>query len=154
MPKSPERSVERLERRRVQAMLAADVGTLDRILDDDLTYTHVTGRTQGKAEYLEALRNGSFRYLSLARAHVRIRVYEQTAVLTGEANGVVLSRGRRFEVPLVFTSVYAKRGARWRMVAWQATERAWRSPRARRGIRRTAARTAARAARPRRRAPA
>ena len=43
-----------LEQERCRAVSAGDVDALGRLLTDDLTHTHVTGRTEGKAAYLAA----------------------------------------------------------------------------------------------------
>jgi hypothetical protein len=45
----------RLEEERCRAVSAGDVDNLGRLLTDDLTHTHVTGRTEDKATYLAAL---------------------------------------------------------------------------------------------------
>jgi hypothetical protein len=44
----------RLEEERCRAVSAGDVDALGRLLTDDLTHTHVTGRTEDKEVYLAA----------------------------------------------------------------------------------------------------
>lgn len=47
-----------------RAMVAQDVATLDRILDDNFTLTHMTGYIQAKAEWLADVASGRMRYFS------------------------------------------------------------------------------------------
>ena len=44
--------INKLEDRRVQAMIDNDFGTLDKLLGDDLVYTHSTGQSDTRAEYI------------------------------------------------------------------------------------------------------
>ena len=70
----------RLEEERCSAVSAGDVDTLGRLLTDDLTHTHVTGRTEDKATYLAAL-GGRPRIPT--RRDLKVRIYGETAVMTG-----------------------------------------------------------------------
>jgi|APPan5920702856_1055754.scaffolds.fasta_scaffold69496_2 hypothetical protein len=49
-----------LDAARHQAMIAGDVAALSRLLSDHLTYTHFTGLTESKAEYLASVAKGVF----------------------------------------------------------------------------------------------
>ena len=42
-----------------QAVIQRDEAALQRVLAEDLTYSHANGRTQNKAEYIAAILKGS-----------------------------------------------------------------------------------------------
>jgi Domain of unknown function (DUF4440) len=110
-----------LEARRFKALVEGDLVTLDRMLADDLTYTHATGWTQSKSELLESLRSGKLRYLSIEPANEKVRAYGTTAVGTGRAVFKVRLEGKELNVQLRFIDVYVRRHGRWQLVAWQST---------------------------------
>ena len=110
------------ETRRYAAMIAADVRALDVLLGDDLTYTHSTGRVDGKEQFLESLKTGQLKYKSIDRQDVRVKVYGDTAVVTGEAHMKVEAGGNALDLPVRFTDVYVKAAGGWQMVAWQSTK--------------------------------
>ena len=118
---SVEKEISALEARRFKAMTEGDLTALDSILADDLTYTHSSGLTQNKNEFIEALRSGKLRYLSIELANETIRAYGTSAVGTGRATVKVNSEGKPMTIELRFTDVFAKIGGKWRLVAWQST---------------------------------
>ncbi len=90
---------------------------LDRWLADDLTYSHANGRTQTKAEYIGAVTAGPARYESFGFSDLKIRIYGETAVLTGFVD-VKLVRAGPFRVRTL--QVYTRHEGRWRMAANQS----------------------------------
>src|SRR5436309_3976659 len=53
-----ETEIRQLENRRIQAMLKVDTEELNRILADDLTYTHSSGQVDTKSQLIESLKSG------------------------------------------------------------------------------------------------
>lgn len=45
-----------------EAMINKDIDALNRIIKDETTFTHMSGKTQSKAEYLEDIRRGALDY--------------------------------------------------------------------------------------------
>jgi ketosteroid isomerase-like protein len=113
--------VRAVERQRVQALTTNDLAALERLLADDLTYTHSTGAVDSKTTFLASLRSGDAKYETMEHDDLRVRTYGETAVLTGRTRVKVKSRGEDLSLQLRFTLVYAKRAGRWQMVAWQST---------------------------------
>jgi ketosteroid isomerase-like protein len=107
--------------RRFAAMIQGDQAALDRLLADDLTYTHSSGQLETKAQFLESLRSGKLRYLSAERSDVAVRLYGDTAVVTGRAEVKVSTGGEEGVLPLRFTEVWVKSGGGWKLTAWQST---------------------------------
>jgi ketosteroid isomerase-like protein len=109
------------EQRRFDAMVRGDAAALDEILSDDLTYVHATATFETKAEFLRRLRTGDLKYDALGPESQEVRVYGLTGVVTGIAKVQVRSGGQPLTFRMRYTDVYVRRGARWQMVAWQAT---------------------------------
>ncbi len=110
-----------LETRRCDAMMAADFDELDKLLSDQLTWTHASARQETKASFLAMLRAGSTRYLEIRRSEERVRSYGDVAVLTGVADMRASINGEDRRLCNRYTNVWAKTGASWQMVAWQST---------------------------------
>ena len=65
------------------ALIRQDKAALDRLLADDLVYTHAGGKTQNKEEYITSVTTGPSRYESFNQTDTKIRVYGAIAILTG-----------------------------------------------------------------------
>lgn len=115
------------EKARVNALDRSDLAALDKIMADDVTYVHASGRVDTKTSYLDAIRSGQLHYISwrpMAPLQVRVLAGGETAVLNGEYEiRVTDSRMQRapFDVKVIVLSVYERRGGRWQQVAWQST---------------------------------
>ena len=111
----------KLDRDWADATVHADLTRLDRILADDLTYTHSSGDTDDKQQFLEALRSGKRKYESIEFHEVTVRSYGNTAVITSRAEVRVRSGDRELQLRPRFLHVYVKRRGSWRLVAHQST---------------------------------
>ena len=116
-----EQQIIQLDSQRMQAMINADVDALKPILADDMTYVHTTTALDTKQSLLDALGSGTLNYQSMVTDDVKVRVYGDTAIVTGAAKIQVISRGQPNTFGVRFTDVYTNRDGRWQMVAWQAT---------------------------------
>jgi Domain of unknown function (DUF4440) len=61
-----------LEEQRYRAMRGADLASLDRLLDDELTYTHSSGVVDTKATYMAGVRDKVWEYKTIARDNERV----------------------------------------------------------------------------------
>jgi hypothetical protein len=118
-------SVTLQEKARVAALDHSDVTALDKILADDLTYVHASGKTETKASYLAAIRSGELHYISWQAKTMHVRVLTN-AVATIDGEYLVRVTDRRvktdpFDINIFFLGVYVMRDGRWQMVAWQST---------------------------------
>jgi hypothetical protein len=119
-----EKQVFATEQARVAALDRGDIAALDRILADDLTYVHASGRVDSKSSLLAAVRSGELHYISWEPQRLKVRVLGETAAIDGEYH-VRVTDARKHEDPLdvhVFClAVYALRNGRWQQIAWQST---------------------------------
>ena len=111
-----------LDRKRMHAMAAKDIATLEALLADDLIYTHSSARLDTKASLIGNMRSGATVYTSVEPSGVEARVLGDTVVLTGVARIEVAANGTPNAFGVRFTDVYARRDGHWRMVAWQSTK--------------------------------
>jgi hypothetical protein len=113
------------EQTRVAALDAQDVPTLEKLLADDLTYVHASGKVDTKATYLAAIRSGQLHYYSWQPRSMQVRALgKDAAVINGEyAVRVADTRvqPRPFDINIFILSVYARRDGRWQQIAWQST---------------------------------
>src|SRR5580698_182277 len=73
-----------VEQARVAALDASDIPALERIMADDVTYVHASGKVDNKASYLDAIRSGKLHYISWKAKNLQVRVEGNAAVVNGE----------------------------------------------------------------------
>jgi hypothetical protein len=101
-----------------RAVIQQDGAALQRMLADDLTYSHANGKTnQNKAEYIAAVTKGPGHYESFDESDTKIRVYGKTAVLTGYVT-VKTVNAPAYRVRTL--EVYVENNGRWQMTAHQS----------------------------------
>ncbi len=116
-----EKEMRDLETERFHAMEKGDVVTLERILSDDLIYTHANGLRHSKFDVIGVLSSSDMKYESIKPYHVRIRVYNDTAIVAGRASIKIKAHGEEESFEICYLDVYAKQEARWQMIAWQSS---------------------------------
>ena len=110
-----------LDKKRMQAMAAKDIATLDALLADDLVYTHSSARLDTKHSLIANMKSGATVYSAVEPSEVRAQDLGDAVILTGVARIKVSSSGKELEFRVRFTDAYAKRSGRWQMVTWQST---------------------------------
>ena len=110
-----------LDAKRMTAMAAKDVATLEAVLADDLIYTHSSARLDTKRSLIDAMVKGTTVYTGVEPSDVKAQDLGDTVVLTGIAQIKVVSNGTPNAFGVRFTDVYTRRNGRWQMVTWQST---------------------------------
>jgi ketosteroid isomerase-like protein len=110
-----------LDRKRMTAMAERDYATLNELIADDLVYTHSTARLDTKQSLIGNMQSGSTVYTAVVPSGVAAQDLGDAVVLTGTCRISVNAGGRANNFGVRFTDVYARRGGRWQMVAWQST---------------------------------
>ena len=110
-----------LDRQRMAAMAGKDIATLNRVLADDLIYTHSSARLDSKKSLIGAMESGATVYTAVDPSEVVAQDLGDAVVLTGVAAISVNSGGTVNSFRVRFTDVYANRGGQWQMVTWQST---------------------------------
>lgn len=95
---------------------------LERILADDFLITSGDGNLRDKAGEIKDLSpTADLKTLFFKTDDLRVRVYGNTAVVTGRAAWRINYKGREIDNERRFTSVFVKQKNRWRIVAQQMT---------------------------------
>jgi ketosteroid isomerase-like protein len=94
------------EEQRRQAMLSADITTLDGLLSDGLVYVHSTGGRDSKTTYLDKLASGSLKYLSLSFEDLQVHAAGPGQVVTGRMSAQVSKDGQSRAVHSLFMTVW------------------------------------------------
>lgn len=110
-----------LDRQRMSAMATKDIAILNKLLSDDLIYTHSSARLDTKRSLIGAMKSGATVYTAVEPSDVVAQDLGNAVVLTGVAAISVTSGGNPNSFRVRFTDVYADKGGQWQMVTWQST---------------------------------
>jgi ketosteroid isomerase-like protein len=119
-----EKEVMATEEARTDALDRSDLGALDRLMADDVTYVHASGKVDTKKSYLDAIHSGKLHYISWQPRNLQVRVMGSGAVVNGEYLVRVTDsrvQPEPFDINIFILSVYAWRDGRWQQIAWQST---------------------------------
>jgi hypothetical protein len=106
-----------------QALLSADLKTLDALADESFIWTHRDGRQATKRQLLDELGSGQLKYSKLETSNVTVAVYDDSAVVRGtslrQRNAVPGSTGSGDASPFTafYTMTFVNKGGDWKAVA-------------------------------------
>jgi ketosteroid isomerase-like protein len=118
---SAEQQIKSLEEERNRAIVRGDASVLERMTADDYTFITLRGELRTKSDIVKGFQSGSFRYKSRQISDLNIRVYGNSAVVTGRSTQQGSENGKDYSGDYRFTRVYVKQNGRWLTVALQAT---------------------------------
>ena len=116
-----EEQIKKIEKDRAAAVTRADVAALDAVTSDDYSLIDRNGRVRDKAQTMSAIKTGDIKITSNEVSDLKVRVYGDTAVVTGRADTKGTIGGKDVSGPMLFTRVYVKKNGRWQSVAFQQT---------------------------------
>jgi ketosteroid isomerase-like protein len=118
-----EQQVLQAEKDRFAAMVKGDKAALERLLADDLTYTHSSALFESKAEFIKSVTSGAIDYVSVTPSETdwKVRIDGNIAIVNGLAAVNVVDSGKDLKFRLRFTTVHRNQGGRWQLASWQAT---------------------------------
>ena len=102
-----------------QAIMRGDVAALERIFADEFIYTNPKAEVLDKKQQIAALNSAGFKLTGAASDDVRIRIYGETAVMTGRFTAKMESAGKTEMIDERYTAVWLRRDGRWQLVAEQ-----------------------------------
>jgi len=104
------------------ALVQRDAATLERIWDDDYTFTNGAGETHSKAERLANLKSGATSLDSISEEEdMKVRVYGNVAVATSRVTIKGQYSGKQASGQYRSINVWVKGAAGWQLVANQLT---------------------------------
>lgn len=115
-----EDDVKKAEQAWADAITKNDFAALNVVLADDLHYLHSTGLVDSKAAYIESMKSGKQKYISVKYGQMKVRVYGSAAVVNADAMVAYTTDGKAGTNHLAFTHVFAKKGGKWQLVSHQS----------------------------------
>jgi hypothetical protein len=109
--------IRQLEDERYAAMTGKDIATLDRLLDDNLTYMHSSGITDTRASYLEGLQTGVWDYEQIDRTDYQATVERELALVFCKLSIRMVIRGVFKAFDSRALAVWVRRSDGWRLLA-------------------------------------
>ena len=118
---SVEEQLKKMERDRAAAVVKGDVATLEGLTADDYVLINANGQVSDKATTMNNIKTGNIKLTTNEVSDLKVRVYGDTAVVTGKSSATGTIGGRELKGPVMFTRVYVKKNGKWRSVAFQQT---------------------------------
>jgi ketosteroid isomerase-like protein len=112
-----ELTLKQLEQDWLDSYREGDADKMNKILADDFIGRWGDGSTQTKEEQLRAIRTGEEKHSENQLVECNVRVYGDTAVVTGINTEQSILEGRNGSGTVSFTDVFVKRHGRWQVVA-------------------------------------
>jgi ketosteroid isomerase-like protein len=103
-----------------RALTTHDLGALSAIYADDYMLVRPDGSVLGKEDVLRDLGAGGLRITSIELANVSVRIYDQTALLTGDSRTVSSRNGHEVSAHIRLLAVYVYDRSRLRLAHFQS----------------------------------
>ena len=118
-----EQQVLQAEKDRFAAMIKGDRAALEKLLADDLTYTHSSALFESKEQFIKSVTSGNIDYVSIvpSEGDWKVRVSGDTAIVNGVAAVNVIDTGKDLKIRIRYTTIHTNRAGSWQLQAWQAT---------------------------------
>lgn len=104
------------------ALVAKDSVGLSKLLADEVTYGHTNGLIQTKAELVRSVMSGEQDYKSIEPGDMRVRIYENTGVVTMKTKVAMLYNRNPLDLSMFVTLVWIRNGSNWKLVARQSVK--------------------------------
>jgi ketosteroid isomerase-like protein len=118
---SPTENVEqvltKLEQDWAEALVKGDVATIDRIVADDFIATLSDGKSETKAQHIEAVKSGAYKVEFMNLDEIKVHVFGDTAVVTLRQTEKSKTNGKDNSGWYRFTDTWIKRNGKWQIVA-------------------------------------
>jgi Domain of unknown function (DUF4440) len=113
-----EKAVLAAEKQYANALVKADAATLEKLLADDLSYTHSSVKMETKADVIKGVTSGTSKYTAVEFKTTKVRQFGSTVITYHDMWFV-----HPDSVSKVFvTMVWAKQPAGWQLVQREATK--------------------------------
>lgn len=116
-PPSDEAAVVQVLHDACKAYLQADVEKLTELLTEDFTLTDASGAISTRADDVEIARKGTIKYEVFENHDMKVRLYGDSAVVTGRTRVKGKAGENAFASEFQFTDTVVRRDSRWRVAA-------------------------------------
>lgn len=114
---SDEKAVLAAEKQYADAMVGGDAATLQKLLAEDLSYTHSSALMESKADVLKGITSGKTKYKAIEFKTSQVRQYGDTIITN---HNMVFAQPDKVNNVYV-TMVWIRQGGGWQLVQRQAT---------------------------------
>lgn len=105
-----------------KANIDKDVKTMDRIMADDWVGLDFQGNANTKAQSIANVKAGTSTAQSVDLGPLKVRVFGNTAIVTGSDTEKSTYKGKDSSGKYVWTDVFVNRNGRWQAVASETTK--------------------------------
>ncbi len=113
--------IKKIEQEWIDAYMKGDATALARIEADDFVLNDPTGATVSKADDLQDLKSGAYKWTDFKFEDMKVRIYGKTAIATGVAKIKGSFKGQDATGRYRFTDVFVRKKDEWRAVSTQLT---------------------------------
>ena len=94
-------------------MIKGDRAALEKLLADDLTYTHSSALFESKEQFIKSVTSGNIDYVSIvpSESDWKVRVNGNTAIVNGVAAVNVIDTGKDLKIKIRYTTIHTNRAA-------------------------------------------
>jgi ketosteroid isomerase-like protein len=119
---APEDAIKQAEKEWATAVVKKDYAGLDRVLADDLQYTHSDGRLDTKQSLIDSLKSGKQSYNAAEHQSIDVRMLGKDVGLVRAMLRMTAASGTATPTPANFSvlRVYQLRKGKWQMVGHQS----------------------------------
>ncbi len=96
-----------------QAEMQLDTHAIESILTKDFVLTTFDGTVQTKAEYIASVKDKDYHPQVLASANMKIHLYGNTAIVTGDYREKGMQKDKPFEHKGRLTDTWVNQGGKW-----------------------------------------
>jgi ketosteroid isomerase-like protein len=120
-PFTDEQTLRQIEREWEDANKNKDKAWFERTYADEYTAINAVGKMFNKTEDIADTLSNTNTVTSAELSDVKVRVYGDTAVVTGRLHRIGKDKNGNFDRNFMFTDTFVKRDGRWQIIATQAT---------------------------------
>lgn len=110
-----------MEKVRREAMMRADITTLNHLFADDMVWIHASAKADGKTGVLDTIGSGKTKYIEINCSEETVRFYGDMALVGGIADMKLEIAGEVKVLKNRFTINWRKEDSGWKVVNWQST---------------------------------
>jgi ketosteroid isomerase-like protein len=119
---SVEEELMKLERDGIEAMKRNDITFMEKLEAPDFLFIDPTGMVHTRDEDLAIARSGDLKIESMNIDEMKVRVYGDTAVVTGQSTVKGAFKTQDISGKYRWTDVFVKRNGKWQLVNAQLTQ--------------------------------
>ena len=103
-----------------KAMAESDKATLEKLAEEQLLYSHSSGRVENKAEFIATLVGPKSGFSAISLSDQTVNVVEDIALVRHKFTGTRKGDGNKMNLAVL--TVWRERGGQWKLLARQAAK--------------------------------